>query len=259
MYRTKAFIKRNFIEMLRDPIIYIFCLGFPVVMLLLFQIINNYTNGSTPMFEAVALVPGIMMFSFTFVMLSMALLISKDKQTSFLRRLYTSPMKTNEFIMGYAVPGFVIGIVQAIVCILCGLIINLILGKEYFSFVSSCLVILSQIPMLLVCIFFGIMFGALLNDKSAPGLCSVFISAAGVLGGCWMPLDVMGGFETFCRFLPFYPSVVLGRIISGAVKSDGSKYVFDTAAAIGLIPIVLFLAVGIVFSLVSFKRQMKKG
>lgn len=258
MYRTRAFIKRNFTEMLRDPIIYIFCLGFPVVMLILFQIINNYTNGTTPIFDPSALVPGIMMFSFTFVMLSTALLSSKDKQTSFLRRLYTSPMKAHEFVIGYAVPGFTIGLFQSIVCILFGWIINLILNKEYISFSGCLLVILSQIPMLLICVFFGIIFGSLLNDKSAPGLCSVFISGAGILGGCWMPLDAMGGFEKFCKFLPFYPSVTLGRIFSGAYHSDGTKYAFDSTAAIGLIPIAVFLILGIIFSFVCFKHQMSK-
>lgn len=36
MKRCFAFVKRNSLEMLRDPLIYIFCLGFPVIMLLLF-------------------------------------------------------------------------------------------------------------------------------------------------------------------------------------------------------------------------------
>ena len=40
MNRTINFSKRNLKEIIRDPLIYIFCLGFPIVMLILFQIIK---------------------------------------------------------------------------------------------------------------------------------------------------------------------------------------------------------------------------
>ena len=41
MSKILNFTKRNFKELLREPIICIFCLACPVVMLALFQIINN--------------------------------------------------------------------------------------------------------------------------------------------------------------------------------------------------------------------------
>ena len=44
MAKTLNFCKRNFKELLRDPLLYVFCLGFPLVMFALFQIINKYTN-----------------------------------------------------------------------------------------------------------------------------------------------------------------------------------------------------------------------
>ena len=67
MNKILNFSKRNLKEILRDPIIYVFCLGFPLVMFILFQIINKYTGGNTPMFEIYSLLPAIIMFSFTFV------------------------------------------------------------------------------------------------------------------------------------------------------------------------------------------------
>ena len=73
MSKILNFSKRNLKEILRDPIIYIFCLIFPLIMLILFQIINKYTGGNTPMFELSSLLPAIIMFSYTFVMLTMAL------------------------------------------------------------------------------------------------------------------------------------------------------------------------------------------
>lgn len=259
-----VFAKRNTLEMLRDPVIYIFCLGFPVVMIVLFQAINAFTAGQTPMFDAPALIPGIMMFSFTFVMLLVSLLVSKDRTSSLLVRLYTSPMKTSDFVLGYMLPCFVIGIGQEIVCLLTGLIVSLIAGGAYFGFGAAVLLMLEMLPMLLICIFLGVIFGSLLNDKSAPGITSVFIAAAGVLGGAWMPLDTMGGFETFCRFLPFYPSVYIGRVITGASHSVTDfadpvlrPYTFDGVAALGFIPIAVFFAAGLILALVAFRAKMR--
>ena len=89
MNKTINFCRRNLKELVRDPLIYVFCLGFPLVMLVLFNIVNKYTQGQTPMFSLKALMPAITMFSYTFVMLVMALTISKDRQSFFLKRLYS--------------------------------------------------------------------------------------------------------------------------------------------------------------------------
>lgn len=108
--------KRNATETVRDPVLYIFCLAFPVAMLALFQIIGHYTNGATPIFAPQSLVPGVMMFSFTFVILTMSLLVSRDKSTAFLRRLYTAPLQAYQFVLGYAIPAVAIGVLQAFGC-----------------------------------------------------------------------------------------------------------------------------------------------
>ena len=256
MFRIKNFFKRNLKEMLRDPIIYIFCLGFPVVMLLLFQIINNYSNGHTSTFNMSSLLPAIIMFSYTFVMLTMGLLVSKDRQTMFLKRLYSSPMKSHEFILGYFLVGFLIAICQTIICIIAAFIISLIFDVEFIGFWQIILMICSQLPILITMVCLGILFGVLFNDKSAPGICSIFISLSGILGGCWMPVETMGGFETFCKILPFYPSVCLGRIVTNATNQLGVCYVFDSNMLLGLIPIALFMIASVVMSCVAFKKSM---
>ena len=256
MNRTLNFSKRNLKEVLRDPLVYVFCLVFPLVMLVVFQIIGKFTQGNTPMFNLSALVPGIIMFSYTFVMLNMALIVSKDRQTFFLKRLYSSPMKSYEFVLGYAFVGLIIGLVQTIICIFSGFIIAIITKVEYISFLNAIILILSQLPILLTFIFLGIIFGTIFNDKSAPGICSIFISLAGMLGGCWMPLDVMGGFESFCTYLPFYPSVYIGRIITNATKTFGDVYTFDKIAIVGLIIIGIFTLTSIILSFITFKNKM---
>ncbi|MBE5740842.1 MAG: hypothetical protein E7352_01365 [Clostridiales bacterium] len=256
MNKILIFSKRNLKELLRDPLIYIFCIGFPFIMLVLFQVINKYTGGKTPMFELRSLLPAMLAFSYTFVMLITALNISKDRQTSFLKRLYTSPMKSHDFIFGYALVSVLIGIAQTIICVLSGFIISLITQADFPSFGEILLLSVSQFPILLANVFLGILFGTIFNDKSAPGVCSIFINFAGILGGCWMPLESMGNFETFCRFLPYYPSVYLGRVITHATNNLGLVYTFDATAALGIIPIALFTAVSIALSFIVFKKNM---
>ena len=236
--------------------IYIFCLGFPLVMLAMFFVINKFTGGNTPIFEIHALVPGIIVFSYSFVMLMLALVVSKDRQTCFLKRLYASPMKSYQFILGYACVGLVIGLLQTAVCISAGWIIALVGGVSYLSFGAILLLIVSQLPMLIINVGLGILFGTVFNDKAAPGICSVLISLEGMFGGCWMPVETMGDFATFCRVLPFYPSVYWGRVITGASNAFGTTYIFDQVAVLGFIPIGVLMIASVVLCIMAFKRTM---
>ncbi len=44
--RSKTFAKRNIKEVLRDPLSYIFCLGFPIIMLIIMTFVNNSIRSS---------------------------------------------------------------------------------------------------------------------------------------------------------------------------------------------------------------------
>ena len=256
MNKVANFYKRNLKEILRDPIMYIFCIGFPVAMFLLFYIINKFSNGNTPTFEVSSLLPGIVVFSYSFVMLTLAIIVSKDKQTFFLKRLYSSPMKSYHFILGYFLVGLFVGLLQTLVCVVTGFAISLLANVDFVSIGNILLLIVAQLPILVTNIFLGILFGTIFNDKSAPGICSVFISLAGILGGCWMPIETMGAFETFCRFLPFYPSVYIGRIITKATNALGIAYSFNNVAGLGLVSITLFMIASMIFTSVAFKKNM---
>ena len=263
--RGLIFAGRNVKEMTRDPVIYIFCIAFPVAMLALFVIINKFTGGHTPVFEFASLLPGVLTFSYSFLMLAVCLLVSKDKTSSLLKRLYTSPMKRTDFVVGYVLPSLAVGLAQTIITLLSGYIISLIIGSDYMAFGKCLLLIPEQLPSLVINVFLGIVIGSLLNEKSAPAITSVFISASGILGGAWMPLDTMGGFEVFCRFLPFYPSVYLGRIITRAAHTPADYtnpvpvyYAFDGVGITSVIVLAVYLAISIALAIVFFGTMMKK-
>ena len=65
MHKTILFMKRNLKEMVRDPLLYVFCAGFPVFMIVMFQVILHYAKENVAMFEVKSLIPGVMMFSYS--------------------------------------------------------------------------------------------------------------------------------------------------------------------------------------------------
>ena len=176
-------------------------------------------------------------------------------------------MKKIDFVIGYALPAFVLGLIQTIVCIVTAYVISLFIGSGYIGFADCLLLAAEQLPALILNVFSGIIAGALLNEKSAPAITSVVISASGILGGAWMPLDTMGGFETFCKFLPFYPSVYLGRIITGATHTPTdfanpaavSAYSFDATGVVSVIVLSVYALAAIIFSVITFGKMMKKA
>ena len=220
--RTLLFAGRVTKEILRDPLSFVFCLGLPIVMLVAMYAIFS---PSAPQFGLAILTPGIAVFSNAFIMLYMTLLVSRDRSTAFLCRLYTSPMRTKDFVLGYALPGVAIGLGQLIICWLTAVVTGAVSGSaDWISPVGILWAILTAVPMMVAYVFVGILFGCLFSDKAAPGLCSVIISGGGFLSGAWAPIETLsGGFQTLCRCLPFYPAVLMGRTALSGVAATAEN------------------------------------
>lgn len=202
--RMWHFAGRNAREILRDPLSYLFCLGLPVVLMTALHLL--FYKPEVPWFGVEVLAPGIAVFGFTFVSLYMALLVSKDRASAFLTRLYTTPMTTVDFVVGYALPGLVIGLGQAAACWLTAAILAAVKGGS-FPLLPAVAATLAAVPILLLCIAMGILIGCTFSDKAAPGIASAIISAAGFLSGAWMPVETSPVLEKVCGALPFYPAV----------------------------------------------------
>ena len=270
--KSLAFADRNKKEILRDPVSFIFCLGFPVAMLAIFRVISYHTGGHWMTMEQ--LIPGVSVFGLSFVMLFMTLLVAKDRGNSFLTRLYHAPLRTVDFVLGYALPGALIGLVQTFITYAAGALIALVpngqLTAKGIAVASKVLTstgaiervtvlpwgglfaaTLAAIPAVLFFVACGILFGTILGERSAPGVSSAIISAAGLLGGCWMSLELMGGFEKFCRFLPFYPAVRISRAAFALNVADGGDF------AVSLLTVLLWTALAAALAVVAFRRTMK--
>ena len=222
--RALAFAKRNLKELLRDPLSYIFCLGFPLVMLVVMTAINSIIpeGAGLTIFQIKSLTPGVAVFGLSFIMLFATLSVSKDRSGAFLTRLFSSPMTALDFIAGYVLPLIVMSVGQLIVCFLAGGIIGAI-GGESFDVLGALISAVSLLPCALFFIGVGILFGTLFGEKSAPPCSSIIISLCGILGGIWFDVGMIpedNFFGIVCRALPFSHSVDLARALYGGGSED---------------------------------------
>lgn len=252
MNRLTAFASRNIKEMLRDPLSYIFCLGFPLVMLIIMTIINESIPKEAGMtiFRIDNLSGGVAVFGQTFIMLFTAITVAGDRSRAFLVRMYASPMKSIDFIAGYILPMIVVSVVQCLITYAASFIISFIVGVNLslagFA-VSLAAIILSGIMFIAL----GLLFGTIFNEKSAPGVCSIIISLGSFLGGIWFDAEGTGGVMlTVCKSLPFF-------YCTKAVRSSAAmEFSFDEFI-LPMIVVTVCAAVASVISAFAFRKKMK--
>lgn len=238
-------------EIRRDPLSYIFCLGFPVVMLAIMSVVDSSIPAQANMtvFHIYNLAPGIAYFGLTFLMLFTAIQVSKDRASTLLLRLYASPMQAVDYVVGYTLPMCVLGLVQIVVCFGAAVVIGLCQGYT-FSVGEILVSLLLLIPSMVMFVGIGILFGSAVNEKAAPGLCSVIISAVGLVGGIWMDVNGIGGvIKKVSEALPFYHGVALARLPFGESFHGMAVHLLWTVG-FGVVFYVLAIAV--------FLSKMKK-
>ena len=118
--RMLTFARRTAKEILRDPLTLFFGLGFPLVLILLLSAIQ--ANIPVALFEIQHLTPGVTVFGLSFMTLFSATIIAKDRASSLLQRLYTTPLTPADFILGYTLPIIPIAVVQCIICYIAAVI-----------------------------------------------------------------------------------------------------------------------------------------
>ena len=222
MNRVLAFSGRNLKELLRDPLSYIFCLGFPLVMLVIMSIVNQSIPPEAGMtiFNIENLSGGIAMFGQSFIMLFTCLTVSKDRSGAFLTRFYASPMRSVDFIAGYTLPVLLLAVIQSAITFAASMIAAVVLGGSV-SVGGALFAVAVLIPGAVFFIAAGLLFGSLFNEKAAPGLCSIIISLASLLGCVWFDADSAGGVMLdVCKALPFYHCVKAARMAT-ALQPDG--------------------------------------
>ena len=241
--RMLKFANRNTKEILRDPINLFFGLGFPLVLILLLSAIQ--ANIPVELFEIQHLAPGITVFGLAFMSLFSATIISKDRGSSLLQRLYTTPLTPTDFILGYTVPIIPIAVAQSAICYIAAMILGLEMTLNILY------AILFTIPVSVLYIAMGLLCGSLFTDKQVGGICGALLTNLSAwLSGIWFDLDLVGGvFQKIAYALPFVHAVEMER---AALAGDFAGIFPHIWWVLGYAAVLLVLAV------MSFLRQMKK-
>lgn len=248
--RTLIFASRNTKEILRDLITLIFGLGFPLVLMVLLSAINASIPESaaeaTKLFQIQNLAPGISVFGLSFISLFSAMLISKDRTTSFILRLFTSPLKASQFILGYTLPLVPLALIQTAVCYIAALFLGLEIN------LNTLLAIVVNIPIALVFIALGLLFGTVLNEKAVGGICGALLTNLSAwFSNIWFDTALVGGwFETLSNLMPFVHAVMAARY---AVSGEFSEIMPELWWVIGYAVILLCVSVAV------FTVKMKRN
>ena len=241
--KIMTFAKRCTKEILRDPINLGFGLGFPFILLLLLSAMQ--ANIPVELFEINTLTPGITIFGLSFITLFSATLISKDRESAFLQRLYTTPLTGVDFILGYMLPLLPLALGQTIVCYLFAIPLGLTVDIHIFY------AVIGIIPMAIFNIALGLLCGSILGVKQVGGICGALLTNLSAwLSGVWFDLNLVGGlFKKIANIFPFVHAVELEKALC-----NGN---FETAAS-HILPVLLYSILTTVIAVFCFLSQMKK-
>lgn len=192
-------------EIIRDPLTLFFGLLFPIFLLVLLTLMNQNIPGD--IFDINELTPGIAVFGLSFMALFAGQIIAKDRASELLTRLFTTPMKSSDFIIGYTLPLIPMSILQTIFCFIAALF----LGMEIKWTILP--TILSIFPIGIVFISTGLLLGSLLSEKAVGGILGALMTnVTALFSGAWFSVDLVGGaFEKIAHVLPFYHAVEMSR------------------------------------------------
>lgn len=236
--RMLTFAGRNTKEILRDPLNLFFGLGFPLVLILLLSAIQ--ANIPVALFEIQHLTPGITVFGLSFITLFSATVIAKDRGSSLLQRLYTTPLTPYDFILGYTLPMLPVSVAQCIICYIAATVLGLdITGNIVYA-------VAGIIPVSVLYIALGLLCGSVLTDKQVGGICGALLTNLSAwLSGIWFDLELVGGaFRKIAYALPFVHAVDMERALLAGNYAGALPHlwwVLGYAAALLLLAVLLFL------------------
>ncbi len=237
--RMLNFAKRNFKELIRDPLSLVFEIVLPIFLLFIFQQFNIPAEN----FKLENFTPSIILFGFSFITLFTATLVAKDRTSSFLIRLGTSPMKSSDYILGYILSLLIVVLIQNILFFLTAIIMGL---KFSISIIPTILV------SMVISIFFislGILIGSLVSEKGTGGLGSIIVQLVCFTSGMYFPKDSIGSiFAIICKMLPFEACL---NIIQGTLHNN-----FTNLTLTHIIVFIIYFIVIILLSIILFKKRM---
>ena len=237
--RMINFAKRNFKELIRDPLSLVFEIILPIFLLFIFQQIN--IPGETYKLENFT--PGIVLLGFSFITLFTSTLIAKDRNSSLLVRLGASPMKSSDYILGYILSLVPIIIIQNILFF----VVAIMLGFNFSVNIINTILISLVVSILFIAL--GILIGSLVSEKSTGGISSLVVQLVCFTSGMYFSKELIGSvFVIVCEVLPFESCL---NIIKGVLNGN-----LNIISMRNVIVFSIHATLLLVLAIISFKKKM---
>jgi len=187
--------------------------------------------------------PGIAVYGLMILISTAAGIIAGDREKGFLARMFTTPVKPSDFILGYSLPFIPVLIVSALVYLGVGMALGLtVVGNLGHAFLIFFLVGLCGIGI-------GMIVGSLVKSESQAGVSWLFIVPAAMISGAWFTVDRMPSvLKSVAEALPFIHAIDASRAVLNG--SSLSAIVLDIYWLIGW-AVALFVA-----GILLFRRTM---
>lgn len=238
------FAGRNFKEITRDPMSILMGLGFPVLLIVALSLMKQSIGSMADIFEVKNFAPSMTVFGLAFLGMFVGTLMSTDRNSSFLARLFATPLKSIDYILGYSIPVIPLAVLQAVCCFAVALIFGLEFNLEVL------VAILTLLPVAILFISFGLFMGSVFtSNNSVNGFGTILVNGAVFLSGAVFPLEEIGGtFKKVCDLLPFSHAV---NAVRYAISGNYSGILPQLAWVLGY---ALFLFIP---AIIIFKKRMK--
>jgi ABC-2 type transport system permease protein len=187
--------------------------------------------------------PGIAVYGLMILISTAAGIIAGDRERGFLIRLFTTPAKPWDFILGYSLPFIPVLIFSTLIYLGVGMALGLtVVGNLGHAFLIFFLIGLCSVGI-------GMIVGSLVKSESQTGISWIFIVPVAMISGAWFTVDRMpSAIRSIAGALPFIHAIDASRAVLNG--SPFSAIVLDIYWLVGW-TVVLF-ATGIML----FRRTM---
>jgi ABC-2 type transport system permease protein len=187
--------------------------------------------------------PGIAVFGLMILISTGAQIIAGDREKGFLARMFTTPARPWDFILGYSLPFIPVLIASTLIYLGVGMALGLtIVGNLGYAFLIFFLIGLCTIGI-------GMIVGSLVKSESQAGVSWIFIVPIAMISGAWFSVEGMpSAVKSVAGALPFIHAIEGARaVING---SSLSAVMPDLYWLVGW-AVVLFAA-----GIILFRRTM---
>jgi len=152
--------------------------------------------------------PGIAVYGLMILIATAAEIIAGDREKGFLSRMFTTPARPSDFILGYSLPFIPVLIISALVYLGVGMGLGLtVVGNLGHAFLIFFLIGLCAIGI-------GMIVGSLIKSESQAGISWLFIVPMAMISGAWFTVDRMpSALKSIADVRPFIHAIDACRAV----------------------------------------------